>query len=123
MLLPCRICGEDKPASLFSFRKETRKYRTDCTPCRSTASAAARYGVSVDDVLALAEKQGHRCAVCGVHKDELDHASFKHNPLVIDHDHVTGRVRGLLCPHCNLVLGNARDRVDVLANAIAYLTS
>jgi hypothetical protein len=118
----CRSCGESKPLSEFTLRKETGRVRSECKPCRSTSSAAARYGLSVGDVLSLAKAQGSRCAICKVHAKDIAHDSFKHNPLVIDHDHKTGKVRGLLCPTCNLVLGHAKDDVNLLANAISYLT-
>jgi hypothetical protein len=39
----------------------------------------------------------------------------------IDHDHVTGKVRGVLCPRCNSVLAQSRDNIAVLKSAIAYL--
>ena len=118
----CRVCKEEKPVSEFTFRKPSGKYRTDCKPCRSTSCAASRYGVSVGDIEALAEKQGNRCAICDTHKDDIPHTAFKYNPLVIDHDHSTGAVRGLLCPTCNSMLGHAKDDVSILAGAIKYLT-
>lgn len=104
------------------MRRDSGKYRPVCKPCRSNETAAARYGLTVGEVEAIAEKQRHCCAICGVHKDDIPHSAFKHNPLVIDHDHATGEVRGLLCPSCNLILGHAKDDVNVLAKAIAYLT-
>lgn len=122
MLLVCRVCGEEKSGDSFSVRRDSGKPRSACKPCRSSEAAASRYGLSIGEVLALAEKQGHCCAICGTHKDDIPHEAFKHNPLVIDHDHETGRVRGLLCPSCNLVLGHAKDDVKVLAQAISYLT-
>jgi hypothetical protein len=118
----CRACGESKPLDQFTVRKETGKVRSECKPCRSTSQAAARYGVSVGEVIALAQAQGNRCAICKIHADDIAHGTFKHNPLVIDHDHQTGAVRGLLCPNCNPMLGHAKDDVNLLANAISYLT-
>jgi hypothetical protein len=41
--------------------------------------------------------------------------------LAVDHDHRTGKIRGLLCSNCNTVLGAANDNVDILLNAIRYL--
>ncbi len=118
----CRSCDESKPQDQFSYRKETGKFRPLCKPCRSSEQAAARYGVSVGFITELVERQNHCCAICGTHQDDIPHATFKHNPLVIDHDHETGEVRGLLCPTCNNGLGHFKDSVKTLANAISYLT-
>lgn len=41
--------------------------------------------------------------------------------LYVDHDHVTGAVRALLCHNCNFMLGHAKDRPDLLMVAAAYL--
>jgi len=69
-----------------------------------------RYGIGADEVEALIAAQGGVCAVCGTAKPEH-----------VDHDHLTGRVRGVLCFNCNGGLGQFRDRVDVLKKAITYL--
>ncbi len=42
-------------------------------------------------------------------------------PLVVDHCYTTGKIRGLLCASCNLAIGNFKDRIDYLENAILYL--
>jgi len=60
------------------------------------------------------ENQGGRCAICR-------NPSPGGKRLCVDHDHATGRIRGLLCGACNLVLGYARDSEAVLASAIQYL--
>jgi len=119
----CRVCGETKPLSEYQFRKERGIHRTECKPCRSSTEAAKRYGLTVGDVERMKEEQGNRCAICKTHADDIPHATFKHNPLVIDHCHTTGQVRGLLCPTCNSMLGHAKDNVAVLSAAITYLSS
>ena len=59
--------------------------------------------------------QQNRCAICKVKQEELDY------DLVLDHDHVTGRIRGLLCHKCNTGIGLLQDDPDILQNAIDYL--
>jgi len=68
------------------------------------------YNLTPEGYDALVAAQGGRCAIC------LDRAE-----LVVDHDHDTGLVRGLLCPHCNTGLGRFRDCLDSLRRAIDYL--
>lgn len=50
------------------------------------------------------------CAICG-----------SNEKLVGDHDHITGKARGILCMNCNLVIGNALEKTETLKNAIRYL--
>lgn len=73
-----------------------------------------------DAYMAMAEAQDFKCAVCG----ETERATKNGMPiaLAVDHDHKTGRVRGLCCMDCNTGLGKFRDDVDLLHKAIAYLT-
>lgn len=59
--------------------------------------------------------QGGMCKTCGKHQAELKRA------LCCDHDHKTGRFRGLLCVKCNTALGNVDDNSDILRNMITYL--
>ena len=57
--------------------------------------------------------QDGRCVACRV-----DLSTTKPN---VDHDHATGKVRGILCWHCNLILGHARDSVLTLRALAEYL--
>ena len=68
------------------------------------------YGISPEDYDAMLAKQGGLCAIC------LNAAK-----LVVDHNHTTGRVRGLLCPECNQAIGLLRENRASLQNAITYL--
>ena len=71
------------------------------------------YGLTKDDYQWLLEKQGFKCAICGCQQSE--------KMLAVDHDHVTGLVRGLLCSPCNAGLGSLGDSVTGLKRAIDYL--
>ena len=68
------------------------------------------------------EKQKPMCKICGktVHKAP-ENSKDKQNQAVIDHDHKTGKLRGLLCHQCNVGIGNFKDSIDRLMNAILYL--
>lgn len=71
------------------------------------------YRISVETYDALSSKQGGICAVCLTPPNG--------RPLTIDHCHITGVVRGLLCGNCNAGLGFFRDNPDLLSRAIQYL--
>jgi hypothetical protein len=72
-----------------------------------------KYGVEPAELDALLRSQGGRCAICG---DALTMRTLK-----VDHSHVTGRVRGLLCHGCNTGIGFLREDVAVMEAAIAYV--
>lgn len=78
----------------------------------------ARYGLQPGEHDALVRLQGGVCAACGRTPEE---AGMRRRPLHVDHDHATGRVRGLLCHNCNLALGQVADSVDRLMGLVAYL--
>ena len=69
------------------------------------------------------EKQKPMCKICGktVHKAP-ENSKDKQNQAVIDHDHKTGELRGLLCHQCNVGIGNFKDDINRLMNAILYLS-
>jgi hypothetical protein len=75
-----------------------------------------RYGVSLEDYNKLVRLQHGRCAICFNYPK-------RGGRLGVDHNHDTGKVRGLLCHKCNPMLGNANDSILVLQKAIQYLRS
>lgn len=76
-----------------------------------------KYGIDRSEFDALAAMQGGRCAIC----QETPSPTRQGKTLHIDHDHISGSVRGLLCHRCNLVLGHVDESVEVLRAAIEYL--
>lgn len=83
---------------------------------QSIGVSCRKWGCTIAEYNAMLEAQGGTCYIC---KLPESHARYKR--LSIDHCHETGVVRGLLCHKCNTILGLARDRVDILQAAIAYL--
>jgi phage FluMu protein Com len=61
--------------------------------------------------------QNKRCKICNKEYSTVS----KHGGLYIDHCHATGEVRGLLCSSCNNLLGQCKDDINILKNAIKYL--
>jgi hypothetical protein len=72
-----------------------------------------KYGLTEETLQILREHQGG-CAIC---TEPLGPGHKTH----VDHDHKSGSIRGLLCRGCNLGLGHARDDIQVLRRAVAYL--
>ncbi len=80
-----------------------------------------KYGLTIEDYAKRWTEQGGRCANlrCRAQFD-LIVKDFRFG-LQVDHDHSTGRVRGLLCPSCNRTLGHIADDIERLAGLIEYL--
>lgn len=137
----CTCCGLEKPLDRFSAVKEKhRKIRSQCKDCinikrkkqarygmwhRENAEyvkAANRkfglkrhHGISVEQYDNMLAVQGGVCLICGTH-EPAGKGGFK-----VDHCHSTGAIRGLLCNYCNVGLGQFRDNINILENAILYL--
>lgn len=72
------------------------------------------YGISPADYNKLLKEQNNSCAICGKPPEKVR--------LAVDHNHANRRVRGLLCFHCNTILGHAYDSVKIIKNALDYIT-
>jgi hypothetical protein len=75
------------------------------------------YGMTLEEYTDLLARQGLGCAICGA-PENADGRS-----LHVDHDHKTGRVRGILCADCNFGLGKFKDDPELLQAAIDYLAT
>jgi len=96
-----------------------RAYREANSDRYSEYQYQRRYGLSFGEVESLFESQNGRCAICA---QEIRLRGPKgRDKVVVDHDHATGQVRGLLCTPCNLMIGYANDKPACLQSAISYL--
>ena len=77
-----------------------------------------RYGITLDDFRNIVKDQGGGCAICGSVSGK---ANKSHDRLTVDHDHMTGQIRGILCHKCNFGLGHFDDDIESLNKAISYL--
>ena len=123
MLKRCSSCEVEKPIDDF-----TAPHRC-CKPCRAAKNSAwyhknkeraraqqnsSKFGLTVDEYLALIYKQRGLCAIC-------EETCSSGRRLAVDHDHATGRVQALLCSNCNTALGKLRDNPTLARRAAAYL--
>jgi len=77
------------------------------------------YGILLDEYEDMLKYQNGVCAICKQHETAKQNGKTK--MLCVDHDHKTGKVRGLLCTKCNKVLGLVDDNKIILENMIDYL--
>lgn len=121
----CSICKQWKLFSEFKHSKTgAGNLSGKCLECmgkkyssegkqRKSYHLKRRYGISEYELLDMLEKQGGKCAICGV---EIE----SHN-VCVDHCHTSNLVRGILCRQCNVGLGMFKDSVSTLKKAIEYL--
>lgn len=96
-----------------------------CEECAEKARVRSRtwtllntYGLSLAEYEEMLTSQNGRCAVC---KDPLDIKGAKGKGPHVDHDHATGKVRGILCATCNMGIGTMGDSAERLRAAADYL--
>lgn len=130
----CKKCGTNKQTSDFWKNKRTRDgLQSYCKPCwyattksklegpdrdkylrmRRNNHLLNKYGITAAKYDDMLESQNSACAICGKVKDRVR--------LAVDHDHDTGRIRGLLCENCNRGIGMFKHSATLLQNAIQYI--
>lgn len=96
------------------YRREWMKRRLEKDPrFRKGIAIKHKYGMTLKDFDSLISEQNNCCAICEI--------SFDIVKPHIDHDHSTGKVRGILCRLCNLGLGKFKDSSFSLIRATQYL--
>ena len=81
----------------------------------SKAHLKHNFGISIEEYNKMLVSQEHKCLGCKRLEGE-----FKRK-FAVDHDHKTNKIRGLLCIHCNIILGHAKDCEDTLLNLVNHL--
>jgi hypothetical protein len=75
------------------------------------------YGITLEQKMKMINVQGNKCLICKV---EFGHSKKENYPCT-DHNHSTGRVRGILCPPCNKALGNVRENFGIALDIAKYI--
>ncbi len=135
----CRVCKEEKNllqdfylsrknaglASSYSYEcKECTVKRTTDYNKRNSSTVKSQYlkrnyGLTFDEFDAMLSKQDNSCAICGT--TEPSKTRGRHKRFHVDHNPITGDVRGLLCKSCNLALSEVGSNLQTLKNMIEYL--
>ncbi len=107
-----REWAKKNPDRIQKFQRTWRERHPEKRKLYTRNSRIRAYGISPETYYEMLEKQGHRCAIC--RKEAAKRA------MGIDHEHKSGKVRGLLCDGCNLSLGHI-EREGFLEKAKKYL--
>lgn len=79
------------------------------------------FGITLEWFNKKLKEQNGVCAICGKSEYLVDPRNNKIRELCVDHDHKTGKIRGLLCGKCNQAIGLLNDNIQILQSAINYL--
>ena len=97
------------------YRNSPKEWKID--PIKRKASSLKRhYGINLDDYNKMLCEQDGVCAIC----NKVERSGVK-KYLSVDHNHSSGKIRGLLCSLCNALLGLCGDSIDTLEKASNYL--
>lgn len=119
----CKACKKQKVYAWRDKNKDKynasqRAYSVSHPEMGYGVEIKRRYGCTLEVYNAMVVKQEGKCAIC----DVLHNPAEKKGRLYVDHCHKTGKVRALLCKHCNSMLGYSRDDTRILLEAVAYIS-
>ena len=114
----CRACWQ-------AYEGQWRRDNPDKARLKERRAGLRRHGMTIKNYDDLLDSQGGGCAICGVTPENaqgrITGRGVPRYSLHVDHCHVGGQVRGLLCHHCNIALGEAKDDPAVLRRMADYL--
>lgn len=130
----CLECSIEKPISEFYLNNKPehskgRSWNPRCKPCflekqrkeynpvaRRNSKLKSAYGITLEDYEQMLFLQNGLCAIC-----KTNTPNGKDSVFHVDHNHNTGKVRGLLCHSCNVGIGSLKEDINTLKSAIKYL--
>lgn len=112
-----RYANGIKPWCKDCYRLYNKKYmkKVRTSGSKKYSHYYKKYKLTQEDVILMHEKRNFKCDICN------QNTNHRYDKLCVDHCHKTDKVRGLLCFSCNTLLGNAKDSIEILKNAIKYL--
>ncbi len=120
----CKSCRRDKSKANYAKdlianrkkgREKARNWRKN-NPVKALAADLRPFGLTVDGYNQLVKDQNGVCKLC-----DRFRPNKRAKRLCVDHDHKTGKIRGLLCDPCNRSLGVLGDTVEQFERILAYL--
>lgn len=137
----CNKCQIKQNVKNFNFRAGCKLRRGDCKKCASSYNKAnyqkkrgkllsqvkdyqlknpdkqlavilKKYKISLETYTSMLDGQNGKCKICGIKPEKR---------LAVDHCHTTGKVRAMLCAHCNLAVGNVKEDPIIAANLLEYI--
>ncbi len=127
----CFVCKIKKTVENF-YKSSLLSYQRECKDCTrerknkwhktekgklstTNTKLKRKFGITTDDYAKMYSDQNKKCLICGASESDNGYK------LAVDHCHKSGKIRGLLCRSCNLGIGNLKENIDSLNQAILYL--
>jgi hypothetical protein len=121
----CKNCGGEhtqsargiKAGSMIRICPKFKPYNHSGASNRQDNILQKQYGISLEDYESMLLRQDYKCRICEIPEDRFV-GSFH-----VDHSHISGKVRGLLCPSCNHAIGMFDDDISKLRRARQYMSN
>jgi hypothetical protein len=104
-----------------SHKKEIKMYPSSNPDQKKDRYLQRLYGITLEQYNQMLESQNRVCAICGQPETTVNKRGNCIQDLSVDHNHETGKVRGLLCRKCNRILGDAKEDINIFNSATNYL--
>src|SRR5690606_39013190 len=115
-----KITQEEDAYSVSEAKRGKTSGKARCRACVAEANRIRRYNLKKGQYTEIVDTQNGECAICGVILKRKNTGDAWSSP-VVDHDHKSGAVRGVLCQECNLALGHLADDPMIIARACSYI--
>ncbi len=102
-------------------REKSQKRHSDAPALAKDSRLKWAYGISLEQYNQMLISQDNVCIICLKSETVINSRTGKVNSLAVDHDHKTGKVRGLLCGACNTAIGLVKEDKLILNNMVKYL--
>lgn len=103
----CKVCHSKNMTSYSKIHPEKAK----------AVYLKSKYNLTLEEYNTILKKQNNSCSIC-----KIDFKTIKLKHIHIDHCHITGKVRGILCHSCNTALGLIKDNKETLLQMVKYLS-
>jgi len=120
--MKCKNAGCHNETASYSVNNPNntgKEYNANYKECNTCRHLRSKYNITSPERNKLIKDQDGCCAICNT-PVELDGKATKQS-AVVDHDHLTGKIRGILCGQCNKGLGIFGDTLEGLNKAVKYL--